>query len=109
MPCCANHPLHTHHTHISNSQDTYQAVKQASDSECGVPTQCFVAQKAGVGRSSPPPKGRLQVGQWLDSMHDVFGTPFICAHLGIFGGGSSSPPSKGRLQVAQCIVCVALL
>jgi len=25
-----------------------------------VPTQCFVAQKAGVGRSSPPPKGRLQ-------------------------------------------------
>ena len=41
-------------------QDTYQAVKQAGDSECGVPTQCFVAQKAGVGRSSPPPKGRLQ-------------------------------------------------
>lgn len=41
-------------------QDTYQAVKQASDSECAVPTQCFVAQKAGVGRSSPPAKGRLQ-------------------------------------------------
>ena len=41
-------------------QDTYQAVKQASDSVAAVPTQCFVAQKAGVGRSSPPAKGRLQ-------------------------------------------------
>ncbi|KAI8463604.1 MAG: Piwi domain-containing protein, partial [Monoraphidium minutum] len=44
----------------SKGKDTYQAVKQASDSEASVPTQCFVAQKAGVGRSSPPAKGRLQ-------------------------------------------------
>ncbi|GBF95153.1 hypothetical protein Rsub_07737 [Raphidocelis subcapitata] len=44
----------------SKGKDTYQAVKQAGDSECSVPTQCFVAAKAGVGRSSPPPKGRMQ-------------------------------------------------
>ena len=41
-------------------QDIYQSVKQAGDSQYGVPTQCFVAQKAGVGRSSPPAKGRMQ-------------------------------------------------
>lgn len=44
----------------SRGKETYQQVKQAGDSAAGVATQCFVAQKAGVGRSSPPPKGRLQ-------------------------------------------------
>jgi hypothetical protein len=41
----------------SKSKDLYQAVKQASDAEHSVPSQCFVAQKASVGRSSPPMRG----------------------------------------------------
>ena len=37
----------------------YREVKQASDSALGIPSQCIVAQQAGIG--SPDPRGRLQV------------------------------------------------
>lgn len=39
--------------------ETYRAVKRASDSFLGVPSQCFVASKAGVGQNLPTGK-RLQ-------------------------------------------------
>lgn len=38
----------------------YALVKQAGDSVLGVRTQCFAADKAGVGLNARPPRGRLQ-------------------------------------------------
>ena len=101
------------------SQDTYQAVKQASDSAYSVPTQCFVAQKAGVGRSSPPPKGRLQYvanlalkinvkvrgGAWLTCVPGA-SPRRCCAHQaakpreGPGGAPCNSPRSGARVLAA---------
>lgn len=38
----------------------YSLVKQAGDSLLSVRTQCFAADKAGVGARAQPPRGRLQ-------------------------------------------------
>eukprot|EP00878_Enallax_costatus_P011253 GHUV01011750.1.p1 GENE.GHUV01011750.1~~GHUV01011750.1.p1 ORF type:complete len:582 (+),score=200.21 GHUV01011750.1:324-2069(+) len=38
----------------------YALVKQAGDSLLGVRTQCFAADKAGVGLNARPPRGRIQ-------------------------------------------------
>jgi Piwi domain len=36
----------------------YRAIKQASDSELGVPSQCIIARKAGIGEREP--RGQAQ-------------------------------------------------
>jgi hypothetical protein len=44
----------------TSGDSPYAMVKQAGDSLMGLRTQCFAADKAGVGRNARPPKGRLQ-------------------------------------------------
>jgi hypothetical protein len=44
----------------TSGDSPYAYVKQAGDSVLGVRTQCFAADKTGVGRNARPPKGRLQ-------------------------------------------------
>lgn len=44
----------------TSGDSPYAMVKQAGDSILGIRTQCFAADKAGVGLRARPPKGRLQ-------------------------------------------------
>jgi hypothetical protein len=44
----------------TSGDSPYAMVKQAGDSLLGLRTQCFAADKAGVGRNARPPRGRLQ-------------------------------------------------
>jgi eukaryotic translation initiation factor 2C len=44
----------------TSGESPYAMVKQAGDSALGIRTQCFAADKAGIGRNARPPKGRLQ-------------------------------------------------
>ncbi|WIA39818.1 hypothetical protein OEZ86_005871 [Tetradesmus obliquus] len=44
----------------TSGESPYALVKQAGDSALGIRTQCFAADKAGIGRNARPPKGRLQ-------------------------------------------------
>lgn len=44
----------------TSGESPYALVKQAGDSLIGIRTQCFAADKAGMGRNARPPKGRLQ-------------------------------------------------
>jgi len=44
----------------TSGDSPYAMVKQAGDSVLGIRTQCFAADKAGVGRNARPPRGRLQ-------------------------------------------------
>lgn len=38
----------------------YKAIKVESDTRMGIPTQCFLADKASVGGRARPPRGRNQ-------------------------------------------------
>ncbi|KAF8058950.1 AGO1 [Scenedesmus sp. PABB004] len=44
----------------TSGSSPYAFVKQAGDSVMGLRTQCFAADKAGVGRNARPPRGRQQ-------------------------------------------------
>jgi hypothetical protein len=44
----------------TSGDSPYAMVKQAGDSVLGVRTQCFAADKAGVGLNARPPRGRMQ-------------------------------------------------
>lgn len=44
----------------TSGDSPYAMVKQAGDSILRIRTQCFAADKAGVGRDARPPRGRMQ-------------------------------------------------
>lgn len=60
LPCSCEMVLVLLERKQTSAGSPYALVKQAGDSVLGVRTQCFAADKAGVGINARPPRGRLQ-------------------------------------------------
>ncbi|GMH37755.1 hypothetical protein BSKO_05628 [Bryopsis sp. KO-2023] len=96
----------------------YKAVKMESDTRMGVPTQCFLADKASIGQRASPPQGRNQycknlamkinakIGGVNCCLVDVPGCrlPLLEGNQGkpfmIFGADISHPQGMGSTSVA---------
>ncbi|GMH33186.1 hypothetical protein BSKO_01020 [Bryopsis sp. KO-2023] len=99
----------------------YKAVKMESDTRMGVPTQCFLADKASIGQRARPPRGRNQYcnnlamkinakirgvncclvdvpGCRLPLLEGNQGKPFM-----IFGADVSHPQGMGSSSVAAIV------